>query len=169
MDAFLTRLPEDAGARIADPSVVRSAIAEAQGDPSRQLSLEEAWAGLHFTLTAEYPIPRQEAEKIGMSWNDESLENAIMGGKATTFQSSYGPARYLSPDLVAGISARLQQIDTEDFRSRYDAEGLEEEQIPPAGWDNKERLDGLIDAFEKLRNFYSEAANQHHGILIHFV
>jgi len=160
----------DEGAALGMPaeSAVRQTIKRGEENQSLQLNLKEAWAGLHFVLTGELPIPRQEALKRRISWDDESLENAIMGGTETDYRASYGPARYLAPKQVENMSAQLSRITADEFKDRYDAEALTEENIPPGGW-NAAAADWLSQNFTSLQRFYGEAAARRQGVLVYFI
>ena len=151
-----------------DLRVVREAISWAKENPQNQLSLDDAWAALHFTLTAEYPIPRQKAEELGLSWDEDSLENVIMGGAETPFPSSFGPTRYLSPALVRSMSANLAKIDVSQFSTRVDPKALSAEKMLPDSWDPETAAQLLPAYFAKLKAFYSEAASNGDGVLIYF-
>ena len=168
-EAFLISLPTSQAQRIhKDVSVVRNLVTEMAQDSERRLSLDEAWAPLHFTLTGEYPIPRQKAAALGLSWNEYSLENAIMGGDATPFLGAYGPARYLPPALVSSLADQLATIDPVDFRSRVDPQALIQERMLPDGWGLETAPDLLHEKFQRLKAFYSNAKTRGEGVLIYF-
>jgi hypothetical protein len=132
----------------------------------QRLDLDEAWAPLHFTLTGEYPIPREKAEEMGIGWDERSLENVIMGGDATPLAAGYGPARYLSPESVRALAGRLSTIDPEGFRSRIDPQSMVEEGTLPDSWDSDSASGLLQEHFARLKRFYGEAAASDDGILI---
>jgi hypothetical protein len=110
------------------------------------------------------------AERLGVRWDEDSPENALMGGSPTPFLGSFGPARYRTPGEVARTAARLRKIVVEEFRGRYDADALEAEQIPPDGWDDEGRAqEWLTSSYARLQRFYDETAPDGAGLVVYFV
>ena len=106
----------------------------------------------------------------GIRWDDDSLENALLGGTTTPFRSSLGPARCLWPEQVARIARQLNAVGIDGFRDRFDPADLEQEGIPPPGWrEEPERADRLAAAFAEFLRFYREAAAHGEGVLIVFI
>jgi hypothetical protein len=138
-------------------------------DPATCLDLDESWAGIHFTLTDEYPIPREDALQKGIAWDDTSLENVLMGGTATAHQGSYGRARYLTPQDVAFFAKKLDAISLEQFEQWYDAEWLLENHIPPEIWDEDDARGWLVSYFARLKDFYQGAASNSEGLLMYML
>jgi uncharacterized protein DUF1877 len=171
MDAYLARVSAAESKDILiSADAVDSVIAGVRNDASRRLDLDEAWAGLHFVLTAEVPIPKQEALLLGLSWYDDSLENVLMGGEPTKYRDSFGVARYLSAEEVARMTDKLSDLSVERFKDFYDADGLIEYDIPPAIWEDQlESRDWLARYYYQLVDFFRSAASSGDGILIHFI
>ena len=170
MKAFLVSIPSSKSRNILhDASAVGHLIEEADSRPVSQLALDDAWAPLHFTLTGEYPIPRQKAEELGLEWHEGTLEDAIMGGLPTRYGSSYGPARFLAPPDVSLVAEKLAGVSLDALRARFDPQALEVEQILPQGWEAGSTLKIVEDCFLKLREFYLHAAAKGDAILIYFV
>ena len=151
-----------------DAGKVRAAIAWGKQHPERRVELEDLWAALHFALCGEYPIPRHQAEQMGLTWYEDSLENVLMGGTDTLLESSYGRARYLSPTLVRSLADELERLDGADIASRLTAQDLVEEKMLPAGWDPQEALGRLPALFNSLRALYLEARARGDGVLAYF-
>jgi hypothetical protein len=169
VDAQLIRVSPKRDWATAGSAAVAREVEAAQGS-ERILDLEKAWAGIHFLLTAEVPITREDAIRLGISWDDDSLENALMGGRPTDLETSSGPVRYLDSDEISRIAAKLADISIEEFSDRYDPDALTEEQIPPDVWDNEsEARDWLASSYAKLREFYQETAAQNAGLLIYLM
>ena len=167
MNAYLVRIAGEWGTPD-DADAVARMIKLAEGKPDRELDLNDSWAALHFMLSGEVPMPKQEAIQRGISWNDSSLENLIMGGEPTAYEASFGPARLLASDLVMRLSRKLSDLSVEEFLERYDAEEMNAEQIPPGGWaDQEEARDLLGDRYLKLKEFYRSAAAANEAILIY--
>jgi hypothetical protein len=170
VDARLVRIPQQrVPALAASADEVARELDSAEGS-DRELDLGEAWAGIHFLLTGEVPVPREVAERLGVHWDEDSPENALMGGSPTPFLGSFGPARYRSPGEVARTAARLREIGVEEFHDRYDADALEAEQIPPDGWDDEGRAqEWLTSSYARLQRFYDETAADGAGLVVYFV
>jgi hypothetical protein len=168
MDAFLVRVPKlDGDAVLKSAEAARRIIAEAG---TSQLDLGEYWLALHFLLSGETPIPKHEALRRGLSWDDDSPENILMGGEPTPFMSSFGPARYLHPERVAHLATKLAGLSVAEFQARYNPEDLRAEDMPPGGWDDGgEALARLCRYFKDLAAFYNKAAAHGDGMLIYMV
>jgi hypothetical protein len=170
MDAYMLRVPGYRGRALLDSlEEVQHAIRWAETHRDHKLELGEAWAGLHFLLTGELPIPREEALSRGVSWDENSLENVLMGGRTTPYLTSWGPARYLSPYEVARLASKLSKVSVNTIRNHYDPKGLSEEHIPPDTWDEPGTREWLASSYSKLICFYAEAASTQDGLLIYFV
>jgi len=170
MDAYLVRVPSsDESNILRNAELVGKRLEQASREAGLRMDLGEAWAGLHFMLTGETPIPKQQAASRGVSWNDGSIENVLMGGDPTPYEASFGPARYVRASQVKYLTKELSNIDVEDFASRYDSEALMDEHIPPETWDNAgEAREWLTQSFIRLVNFYAMAAARDEGILVYF-
>jgi Domain of unknown function (DUF1877) len=168
-DALLARVPgRQVDELLTSGEAVRATLRASEGEPGRSMTLED-WPAIHFVLTGEAPIPREEAIRRGIEWHDDALENALLGGVATPFGSSFGPARCLRPDEVSQMARELEAVDVDDLVEQFDPEALEEEGIPPPGWNEEpERADHLAAAVGELASFYRTAAAHGDGLLIVF-
>ena len=170
MDAHLVRiLPSEARELFKSAYTVRQLIKNVEHESNRFLSLQEAWAGLHFLISGELPLPQYEANKKGVSWSKTSLENIIMGGVPTAYMTTFGPACYLEPEIVSLMADKLSGISTDDFRARFDADDLLSEGIPPMIWDEDQSLAWLTEHFVNLARFYQNAALTGDGLLIYII
>ena len=141
-----------------DPNALKHAIEVAEKEPGDVLDLTTDWIAMHITLTAELPIPKFEALRRGISWDDESLENALMGGDLTN--PSDPTARLLLPDDVKRIARKLKDFDEHRFRESYDEEMFEEYDVPLVPFPD------LLAQFLSLKSFYVRAANDGRSIVI---
>ncbi|MFC9242770.1 DUF1877 family protein [Streptomyces sp. NPDC057136] len=133
------------------------------------ISIQDTWPALHFTLTSEVPIPKEEALRRGVDFPADPLEEVLMGGSATSVRTAFGPVRLLTLPEVRQSAQLLSAVTIDDFTDWFDAEALENEHIPPAGWPQEHhRLDDLLAAFIAVRDFYEQAAAKDSGILIAF-
>lgn len=165
MDAYyITVDPAQAN----DKETLERLIEESGVDPSLRFSLEDSWAAIHLILTGSPPIPKTEALKRGISWDDQSLENVIMGGEATPVKDAFGAARYLSSREVAFLAQKLAAVSDEEFKRNYDADELEDYQIPPGDWDD-EALQWLLRNFHGLQASFASAAKGNKALFIYII
>jgi hypothetical protein len=165
--AHLVRVPAAQAHGLAeDAPAVAAALERGRSAPGASLDLDEAWAPLHFVLTDELPIPRDEALRRGLEVSDSPLETAILGGQPTPCGSTYGVVRYLSPPTVQGVSRALDALSTEDVQARYDPDWLREMGVPMVWADTvAEERTWLGAYFQRLRAFYRQAAGAGDALL----
>lgn len=155
--------------RIGDAVAVRRGI-EAAREKGRELDLGVAWAALHFLMAAEIPMPKPIALERGLSWSRESFANVLMGGEATAFRASFGPARYLKRGEVQRLAARLVNVGADEVIARYDAGALDSENIPGGPWeDDLKTREWLKAAYVELSTFYASAAEAGDGLLLYMI
>lgn len=120
--------------------------------------LDKAWHGIHYLLT-------------GSVWEgDEPLNFLIAGGETIgEIDVGYGPARCIKSDHVRTINEILSRISIEDFKLRFEPDKMMANEIYPEIWDRKDEdgnLDYLIEYYEGLKHFISNAARNKMGIII---
>jgi hypothetical protein len=122
-------------------------------DDEKSLSLEKSWHVLHYLLTGtagDAPPP---------------LGNAILGGKKIGGDVGYGPARFLTPAQVREVAEALAATSKDELIRRYDVAAMERAKIYTfRGEDVME--DGLY-YFDKLAEYYAEAAELGNGVLLY--
>jgi Domain of unknown function (DUF1877) len=165
MDAYYIKVDPE---QVNDKDALERLIEESSRDATLGLSLGDSWAAIHLVLTGTPFIPKFEAKKRGISWDDQSLENVIMGGEATPVKDAFGAARYLSPRDIDFLAQRLAAISDEEFKNNYDADELEDYQIPPGDWDD-EALQWLLRNFHDLKAYFESAAKENKGLLTYVV
>jgi hypothetical protein len=120
------------------------------------LSLDKAWHGVHYLLCG------------GAEPGATLLSQAVLGGTALGEDdegfSGYGPARYFTPSQVTELAEALNHpgLDSE-AAARFDPERMSDLEIYP-GWRASD-ADELMDAFRRLRDFYTKAATDGHAIV----
>ncbi|MBD2500376.1 DUF1877 family protein [Anabaena azotica FACHB-119] len=77
MKAYIVRVSREDGEKSLNSSKIVEKIIQNQSE--HVLDLDESWYGIHFVMTGEYPIPKDEAQRRGISWDNNSLENVILG------------------------------------------------------------------------------------------
>ncbi|WP_406446656.1 YfbM family protein [Streptomyces sp. NBC_01613] len=154
------------GTVVDDNQLVREILDGLKGET---VSIHDSWPALHFTLTGELPIPREEALSRGIDFPNDPLEAILMGGVPTGVHTEFGPARFISAGEVRQGAEMLTSVSDHDFEDWFDADDLEDERIPPAGWaSDAGRLPRLTEALRTVRTFYVQAAREGSGILIAF-
>lgn len=135
----------------------RRSRASASGKPSRPaLSLDKAWHGVHYLLCGE-------AEPGGTLLSQAVLGGTVLGDDDEGF-SGYGPPRYFTPSDVAELANALNRSDLEpECAVRFDPERMTQLEIYP-GWRASD-AEWLLDAFRRLRDFYTKAAAEGHAVV----
>jgi hypothetical protein len=120
------------------------------------LSLDKEWHGLHYVLCGQV--------EPGAALLSQPVLGGVELGDDDEGFSGYGPARYFSVAQVAEIAQALSgpEVETE-AAARFDAERMVQLQIYP-GWRPSDR-DWVMDAFRRLRDFYSDAAGRGRAIV----
>ncbi|QFZ92013.2 YfbM family protein [Synechococcus elongatus] len=154
---FLQVSPEQLAALIADPSCIESFIYREDEDEEEDTSLEidKAWHGIHYLLT-------------GSAWEGEApLADAVLGGTEIGDDFGYEPARYLTVEEVKVVAAALHEITPEQFRLRYSADQLSQNEIYPDIWNDSDGdpIEYLVAWYEDLRSYYIEAAANNNAML----
>lgn len=130
---------------------------EASGS-REMLSLDKAWHGVHYLLTgAPEPGPDLRSQAV--------LGGVELGDDPEGF-SGYGPARYFRAAEVRRLSEELRRPEVErEAAARFDPAKMSELEIYPGWSDGDQDREWLMDAFRRLRDFYSAAAGKGRAIV----
>jgi hypothetical protein len=122
------------------------------------LSLEKAWHGVHYLLAgAAEPGPELRSQAV--------LGGVELGDDPEGF-SGYGPARYFRAAQVRELSEELRRPEVEsEAAGRFDPAKMSQLQIYPGWRAGEQDKEWLMDAFKRLRDFYSSAAAQGRAII----
>lgn len=128
-------------------------------DEVAELDLDKSWHALHYLLT-------------GTAWEgEEPLDFIVKGGIEVGEDTGYGPARALTSAQVQALNTALQPIDEELLRSRFNPAEMMRLEIYPSIWDRdpaeEDSLGYVLSAFDELKTFVAEAAEDDLGLLIH--
>jgi hypothetical protein len=128
------------------------------GGKREMLSLEKAWHGVHYLLTG--------AVEPGTELRSQAVLGGVELGDDPEGFSGYGPARYFRPATVRELSEELRRPEVErEAAARFDPAKMSQLRIYP-GWSTGEQdKEWLMDAFQRLRDFYSSAATQGRAIV----
>jgi hypothetical protein len=122
------------------------------------LSLDKAWHGVHYLLagTAE-PGPELRSQAV--------LGGVELGDDPEGF-SGYGPARYFGAARVRELSDELRRPEVEtEAAARFDPAKMSQLHIYPGWRAGEQDKEWLMDAFQRLRDFYSSTAAQGRAII----
>ena len=146
-DALLKLLEERMGRRTGPASSVAAGAV---------LSLDKAWHGVHYVLCGEV--------EPGPALLSQAVLGGVPIGEDDEGFSGYGPARYFTAAQVADLSRAFERPGLEqEAAARFDAGRMTDLQIYP-GWRVSD-ADWVMDAFQRLRAFYSDAAGQGRAIV----
>lgn len=147
--------PAQLDALIAAPDSVEEFLYPDEEPREDGIDIDKSWHGLHFLLT-------------GDAWEGaKPLCDAILGGTEIGADVGYGPARYVDARTVAAIAAELQQWPAERLAQRYDPTALARNEIYPQIWDEgEEALEYLLVWYQKMREYYLDAAAKGNAMLV---
>ena len=116
--------------------------------------LDKTWEALHFLLTGR-TAPRKSV-----------LSYAIFGSHCVDGDWTYA---YLTPDDVGEVDRALSKWSENDLRIQYNPSVLQRKGVYPGCWNlvGEEEFRHLLDAFHRLRRFYSAAARNHMAVVVH--
>lgn len=162
MNARLFRVPADA---VVGNGKELSAVIEVAHGTQCELELGEYWVAMHFGMTGEPPIPREEAERRGIEWFEGSLENVLFGGDALPVRGPTGYSRLIPAPKVKQLAGLLETHSAADFSGGLDIDDLNNERIPPGDW-HPEQLEALAHLYGGLKAFYREAAGKDQSVVV---
>jgi hypothetical protein len=120
------------------------------------LSLDKAWHGVHYVLCGE-------VEPGAALLSQAVLGGTELGDDPEGF-SGYGPARYFTAAQVAELGQALSRPGLEsEAAARFDAPRMSQLSIYP-GWRPSD-AEWVMDAFRRLRDFYSDASSKGRAIV----
>jgi hypothetical protein len=120
------------------------------------MSLDKAWHGVHYVLCGE--------AEPGATLLSQAVLGGVELGDDEGF-SGYGPPRYFTAAQVSELGQALSRPELEsEAAARFDAARMSQIQIYP-GWRPSD-ADWVMEAFRKLRDFYSDAAAKGRAIVI---
>ena len=130
----------------------------ATGGKREVLSLEKAWHGVHYLLAGgAEPGPELRSQAV--------LGGVELGDTPEGF-SGYGPARYFRAAQVRELSEELRRPEVEsEAVARFDPARMSQLQIYPGWRDAEQDKEWVMEAFHRLRDFYSSAAAQGRAVI----
>jgi hypothetical protein len=99
----------------------------------------------------------------------------VQGGEPVDVELDlgYGPALYVTADEVKQINSYLTRLNQEDLIRKFDVEMISQEEIYPyhqelrkaTAEEVKEEISYCLAYFDKLRKFYSQAADNNQAVI----
>ena len=129
---------------------------DSDSEPPNYIELDKAWHGIHYLLTGQ------------ADGGELPQALAVVGGEEFGPQVGYGPARFLTPPQVQSVAVALAKLSAESLASRFDPSDMEAKQIyPDVIWvrDGQEALDYVLDNYQQLKTFYSDAAERGDAVI----
>jgi Domain of unknown function (DUF1877) len=120
------------------------------------IDLDKSWDGLHFLLT-ENTI-QQSSHFLTQIFQSKDVLNVYQ-------DMGYGPANYLDSSTVKELNSELQKISSEDLKSKYDPDLMNDKGIYPGMW-NMEAWEYFEEYFMILKNFYKTASENDEAIIM---
>lgn len=124
------------------------------------IDIDKAWDGIFYLLTGKTLSSYNEAI-TPLAWisfpTNEIDPDQDMG---------YGPACYTTPEQTRELSAALNSISEEEFKSKYDGKLMMQLDIYPQVWDGDDGLDYLVGYFSELKTFYQTAAENNEAVIV---
>ncbi|MGB0870595.1 MAG: YfbM family protein [Flavobacteriales bacterium] len=129
---------------------------EIDNDPNF-IDIDKSWDGIIFLLTGQN-VENASGEMLKIIFSGNLIDEEQDLG--------YGPAHYLNSNEVTELNFKLKQINMEELKAKFDANKMKQIGVYPDIWDEgASAMEYLIDYFEDLRNFYSEAALNKQAII----
>lgn len=156
----LYRVPELMARRaVAEEAAVYEVITE-----GTYVDAGTVWPALHYVLCFEAPMPRHIALQRDVEWEDDSLENVLMGGEATPYADQLTVARVLMPEAVRVLAAQLRELTPAVIEGRID-DSVDE--YLPAEVGANDKVSVIVEAFGRVAECFGEAAAAGEGILLY--
>jgi hypothetical protein len=118
------------------------------------LDIHKSWHGLHWLLCQE-------------PWGGpEPLKHAVIGGEEIGEDMGYGPARLVDAKTVGAVAAALAAISRDTLSQRFDPKAMAAAQIYAFDAEDADWRDDFLDAFDRVKQFFGDAAGRGRSVLI---
>ena len=132
------------------------------GGKREVLSLDKAWHGVHYLLAG--------TAEPGSDLRSQAVLGGVELGDDPEGFSGYGPARYFRAARVRELSEELRRPTVEaEAAARFDPAKMSQLNIYPGWRAGEQDKEWLMDAFRRLRDFYSNASLQERAIITSLV
>lgn len=149
MPAGIRTLLSLSGARM--PKLAGEPV-ESGGGPV--LDIHKSWHGLHWLLCQQ-------------PWDGpEPLKHAVLGGQEIGEDMGYGPARLVDAATVRGVADALGNISHDMLEQRYNPKAMAAAQIYSFDPADTDWRDDFLDAFDRVKQLFTDAAGRGHSVLI---
>jgi hypothetical protein len=118
------------------------------------LDIHKSWHGLHWLLCQS-------------AWDGpEPLKHAVLGGHEIGEDLGYGPARLVDAATVRAVAAALTGISHSTLQQRFNPKAMAAAEIYAFDPADADWRDDFLDAFERVKQFFADAAGRGDSVLI---
>ena len=127
----------------------------------RRLYFGRWWDAIHYLLSEDR---RQRGENCDSDW----VKRAVNGSSLLN-SAPHSELYYVPPEEVKDIRAKFEPISEENFSEHWNAPAMYKAGVYKIHADDGSyKLDDIWEDFEKLREFYRDAATSGDGVLVWF-
>ena len=130
-------------------------------DGTELCDIDKMWDALHFLING--------LSAIHGTPEDNLLSEFIIGSKCFD-EESEDFTRYITPERVAEIANKLNEIDFQDYLKDFDMNKFAENGIYPDIWsydeEREEIIEELSEHFETLKEFYNKVAENKNIVVV---
>ena len=141
-----------------DSSLLESRIYNDESDEEdpNLVDIDQSWDGIVFLLTGK-----------SFENNTHPLAKVLFSEQFIDEEQDlgYGPAQYVTAELVKELHEQIASISNDELRTRFDANKMKEANVFPEVWENPETVDYLIEYFETIKEVYALAAKSDEAII----
>ncbi len=144
-------------AYLKDSSLLEDSIYNDEEDAENLVDIDKSWDGIIFLLTGQ-----------SLATSKHNLVRILFSGQIIDEEQDlgYGPAHYLTAELVAELNGEISAITIADLKQRFNPERMNELEVYPIIWDEEDdAFDYLADGFLTLQNVFAEATKNEEAII----
>ncbi|OHX63784.1 YfbM family protein [Flammeovirga pacifica] len=125
------------------------------------LDLEKSWDALQYILSGRSVMNESNIK-------NSILSNVVIGQEVLNpeLDMGYGPALFITHDIVRNISKELESITLDDVIGRIDLKELNDKEIYPGFWNDEEDIKEFIsETFTETKIFYELAGKNDEAVI----
>lgn len=143
---------------IEDSSLLEEYVdSDTMEESESKLDIHKSWDGINYLLSN---VDKTNSVLSKLIFSGQILdENQDMG---------YGPAQYLTSNQVEEAGKALSMASEADLRKFFDSAEMNKAGVYPEPWQNNDdEIDWLIQYYNRIKEFYIQAANQKQAIIVY--
>ncbi|MCA5004840.1 YfbM family protein [Sphingobacterium sp. WQ 366] len=121
------------------------------------VDIDKSWDGIIFLLTGE-----------GLATADHNLVRVLFSGQLIDEDQDlgYGPAHYLTPELVAELNNEISKITIAELKQKFNPAKMTELEIYPTIWDEgDDAFEYIADGFLTMQKVFTDATKNGEAII----